>query len=179
MNRKAQVTIEYIVIIGIFIVLFAGVTLPMAFKASSASRDVELVVEMKDNLNKISSAIEIVNAQGYGSVRTVEITSSRNSWGLVAYPGYINKTLAYFVVFDSGSEVPPEISTSKSNYGAIGVDIDGVYKNSLNSSYIILNETGRWKVLVRNNNFNSAEGVIYIRKTIVNGDTIVININSQ
>ncbi len=183
MNRRAQITLEFIVIIGIFMIIFTGVTLPMAFKVSSASRDNAIVLEMKSNLNNIASAVEVVGAQGYGSTRTVEITSDMNNWGISAYPDYLNRTLVYYVNFSSNSGIPTEIKTDVTDIGALGTYIEGVEENNgtlANSFYYFNgNGNGTWKVRIENQNSRYTRGVIRIGNTLIDGDTINMTILPQ
>lgn len=175
--KKAQVTLEYLIVLGLFIVIFAGITLPMAFKSASASRDIDVVMEMKQNLDKIASAIELTAAQGYGSVKTVEITSSRKSWRLLAYR---NATLVYVVEFPSAADVPPEIRYGNTRYGYLAVNISGVqpWNSSMTSSGIVFsgNGEGRFRVRVENLNTGSVLGRIVIANTLIGNNTINITI---
>lgn len=175
--NKAQITLEYIVVLGMFVLVFVGITLPMAFQSASASRDLDVVVEMKQNLDKIASAIEMAAAQGYGSVRTVEIISSQKDWWLMAYN---NATLVYVVVFPSSEDVPAQIRYGNTRYGYVAVNVSGVqpWNPSMPTTSIKFNGNGkgRWKVRIENQNTGSIAGRIVIANTLIDNSTINITI---
>ncbi|GCC11100.1 hypothetical protein IPdc08_01148 [archaeon] len=183
MNRSAQVTLEFIVIIGIFMIIFTGITLPMAFKVSSASKDNAIILEMKNNLNNIASGVEVVGSQGYGSTRTVEITSDISNWGISAYPDYLNRTIVYYVNFSSNVGIPTDIETNITGIGALGTDVGWVEENNgtLTNSFYNFNGNGKgtWKVRIENMNSGYTKGVIRIGNTLIGGDTINMTILPQ
>jgi hypothetical protein len=77
---KGQVTIEGILILGFFILIFVGITFPSALRISGYSNEVVSILEAQNNLDKISGAVEMVAAAQRGTVRTVTITSNINNW---------------------------------------------------------------------------------------------------
>jgi len=176
--RKAQITIEYVIIIGIVMVFFTAVTLPLSFRVSDASRDVEVVTEMQSNLDSISSAIRTANAQGPGSVRTVEVISSRENWSVLAYSSDVDGAITYGIYFASEEDVPPEISTGEAVFGAMGRDIEGIANSGTASSFNGSGK-GRWKVRVENSNYGGGLGELQVGDTLINDTTINITIISR
>ena len=138
---KGQVTIEGILILGFFILIFVGITFPAALRVSSSSNDVAVIMEAQNNLNKISSAVEMVAAGQKGTVRTVTIVSNINNWEINtnAPNGSINPSpkrpiLNYEIgIWESDDEVPGQLyrirysSDTNSGWGAVVVlDMTGV-----------------------------------------------------
>jgi uncharacterized protein (UPF0333 family) len=140
---KGQVTIEGILILGFFILIFVGITFPAALRVAGSSNDIAVIMEAQNNLNKISSAVEMVAAGQKGTVRTVTIVSNINNWEINTNAptdgGVINPTskrpiLNYEIgIWESDDEVPGQLyrirysSDTNSGWGAVVVlDMMGV-----------------------------------------------------
>jgi len=132
---RGQVTIEGILLMGFFILIFVGISFPAALKVSSSSNDIAAVTEAQNNLNKISSAVEAVAAGQKGTVRTVTIVSNIKNWEINtnAPTDGINPTpkrpiLNYEIsIWDTNDDVPGQLYRIHSGWGAVTVlDISGV-----------------------------------------------------
>lgn len=132
---RGQLTIEGILLMGFFILIFVGITFPAALRVSSSSEDIALILEAQSNLDRISSAVEAVAAGQKGTVRTVTIVSNMARWELNtnAPTDGINPTpkrpiLNYEIGFgDSVGDVPGQLYRIRSGWGAITVlDMPGV-----------------------------------------------------
>ena len=79
-DETAQVTIEGILIMGFFILIFVGITFPSGARMALSSNDVAAITEARGNLDKILSALEMAAAGQKGTVRTVTIVSNLDNW---------------------------------------------------------------------------------------------------
>lgn len=70
-KENAQITIEAILIIGFFILIFFSITVPMAFKVAHYSRDLSVASDARFAFNEILSAANSVVVNG--SRRTISI----------------------------------------------------------------------------------------------------------
>jgi uncharacterized protein (UPF0333 family) len=132
---KGQVTIEGVLILGFFVLIFVGVTFPAGLLSAGSANDVAAVTEAQNNLNKISSAVGLVSAGQKGTVRTVTIISNIASWEINtnAPMDGINPTskrpvLNYEVsIWGSNADVPGQLYRIRSGWGAVtALDIPGV-----------------------------------------------------
>ena len=136
---KGQVTIEGILILGFFILIFVGVTFPAGIRTANSANDVAAVTEAQNNLNKISSAVGLVAAGQKGTVRTITITSNIDSWEINtnAPMDGINPTskrpiLNYEIsIWNSNDDVPGQLyrihASGNSSWGAVVIlDVPGV-----------------------------------------------------
>lgn len=163
-DENAQVTIEGLLIVGFFILIFIGISLPAGLKVASSSNDVAAVTEAQNNLNRISSAVEMVAAGQKGTVRTVAIVSNLDNWQLNtnAPTDGINPTskrpvLNYEIsIWDSDADVPGQLYRIHSGWGAVTVlDIPGVSTGesaglSQRSCGRVGDGRGTWDVRVEN-----------------------------
>ncbi|MEE8400900.1 MAG: hypothetical protein V3R86_01945 [Candidatus Hydrothermarchaeaceae archaeon] len=134
-DDRGQLTIEGILLMGFFILIFVGITFPAALRVSSSSEDIASILEAQSNLDRISSAVEAVAAGQKGTVRTVTIVSNMGSWELNtnAPTDGINPTpkrpiLNYEIgIWGSVGDVPGQLYRIRPGWGAITVlDIPGV-----------------------------------------------------
>ncbi len=136
---RGQVTIEGILLMGFFILIFLGISFPSALRVSSSSNDVAAIMEAQNNLNKISSAVEAVVAGQKGTVRTVTIVSNIEKWEINTYaptdginPTSKRPVLNYEIgIWGSDEDVPGQLyrihSGANASWGAVTVlDIPGV-----------------------------------------------------
>lgn len=96
MRDKGQITLEAIFIFGMFILIFIGISLPLAFKAKDAANDVAVVSDAGYAAEQITSASKgvvmpgarrsmSVYIPGYSSrARTIATTLSTDGESLVA-----------------------------------------------------------------------------------------------
>ncbi|MDI6654883.1 MAG: hypothetical protein QME59_03245 [Candidatus Hydrothermarchaeota archaeon] len=71
MREKGQITIEAIIIFGALILIFVGVSVPLAFKVKDAATDVAIVSDARYAAEKIVSAANSISTPG--EKRTVEV----------------------------------------------------------------------------------------------------------
>ncbi|MDD3178395.1 MAG: hypothetical protein PHR26_02655 [Candidatus ainarchaeum sp.] len=70
-NKKAQISIEYIVFIAIFLMFFQAVLYPSAVFAENIINDVSSISQSSQSINSLSNSIEsLANSSGYGK-RTI------------------------------------------------------------------------------------------------------------
>ncbi len=177
MKNKAQITLETILIIAFFILILVGVSIPMSFKASQAGRDTTRVLEMRSNLEKISSAIQAVQALGPGTMRTVRITSNSKSWAIATGDPVANASISYWIEWESRERVASELLYSNSifsppnHFGGLGKNITGIVADRFNYTYFAGDGKGSFEVRVENNNTAGGDSHIYITRS---GNTISI-----
>ncbi len=70
-DEKGQITIEAVLILGFFILIFIGVTVPMAFDARNAATDTTIVADAKFATEQIAAAASTVITNG--SKRTIDV----------------------------------------------------------------------------------------------------------
>jgi uncharacterized protein (UPF0333 family) len=70
-GEKGQITIEAVLILGFFIMIFIGVTVPMAFNARTSAIDTTVLADAKFATEQIASAASTVVVNG--SKRTLEV----------------------------------------------------------------------------------------------------------
>jgi|GEM_PF-1999571 len=70
-DEKGQITIEAILIMGFFVLVFFSITVPLAFRAVDAARDLSVAGDAKYAFNEIASAANSVVANG--SKRTINV----------------------------------------------------------------------------------------------------------
>lgn len=71
MREKGQITIEAIIIFGALILIFVGVSVPLAFKVKDAATDVMAVSDARYAAEQITAAANSVSTPG--EKRTVEV----------------------------------------------------------------------------------------------------------
>lgn len=132
---KGQVSIEGILILGFFILIFVGVTFPAGIRMTSSSNNIAVITEAQNNLNIISSTVEMVAAGQRGTVRTVKITSNVDNWEINtnAPTDGLNPTskrpvLNYEIsTWNSSGDVPGQLYRIRSGWGAVTeLEISGV-----------------------------------------------------
>ena len=70
-GEKGQITVEAVLILGFFIMIFVGVTLPMAFDARRAAVDTTVLADARFATEQIASAANTIVVNG--SKRTIEV----------------------------------------------------------------------------------------------------------
>lgn len=71
MNNRGQITVEAILIFGLIILLFIGVSVPLAFKAKDMANDAGAVSDARYALEQLASAVNSVSTPG--EKRTISI----------------------------------------------------------------------------------------------------------
>ncbi len=74
-EKKAQISIEALIILGFIIIILVSITYPMAFKASSTAQDVKYATLTRTVADKISHAINFVYYSGVGTEKTFYINA--------------------------------------------------------------------------------------------------------
>ncbi len=136
---RGQISIEGILLLGFFILIFVGITFPSAIRVSGSSSEIAAIMEAQNNLNTISSAVGLVAAGQRGTVRTVTIVSKIEKWEINtnAPTDGINPTskrpvLNYEIgIWGSDEDVPRQLyrihSGANASWGAVTVlNISGV-----------------------------------------------------
>ncbi len=176
---RGQVTIEGVLILGFFILIFVGITFPSAVRVSGYSNEISAITEAQSNLNKISSAVELVAAGQKGTVRTVTIVSNIDSWGINtnAPTDGINPTskrpiLNYEIgIWSSTDDVPRQLyrirTSGNSSWGAVTVlEMSGVSNGESaspgqRSCSHATNGMGTWDVRIENAASSSAQYIVF------------------
>lgn len=73
MDNRGQISAEYLLLLVVTLVILSSVTIPMLTKSVDASNDVSDTSEVKNAVNSIASAVDIVYANGPGAKRTLDI----------------------------------------------------------------------------------------------------------
>lgn len=73
MDSRGQASVEYIFLILIFLIVLTAVTVPLAGNAISSSQNVSITSDAQTALSTIVNAVNVVYANGPGSVRTVNV----------------------------------------------------------------------------------------------------------
>lgn len=176
---KGQVTIEGVLILGFFILIFVGITFPSGIRMVSYSNDVAAITEAKNNLNKISSALELVASGQIGTVRTVTITSNVANWEINtnAPADGINPTskrpiLNYEIsIWNSNANVPGQLyrirTSGNSSFGAVtALEMPGVSTGEAvglgqRSCSHTGDGVGSWDVRIENNATSTAPYIVF------------------
>lgn len=182
MPEKGQITVEAILILGLFILLFVGISMPTAFQIYDRSTDTSVILEMRTNTDVIVSAIKIVIAGGSGSVRTVKIKSNVANWELSAYDtSYGSPTLTYGVKWSNAEDVPSELINNAENntWGGLSkASMGGIATSGTTSRYTFSGTgQGNWYVKVTNS-ATSTSPTLDVSTTLTNGDTIEITLTN-
>lgn len=92
MNEKGQITVEAIILIGIFFLILLSITVPMLFYSKGAAEDVTVVSDARYAVESITSAVNSVVTPG--SKRTIEvyIPAARSAGNVSGSTPYINIT---------------------------------------------------------------------------------------
>ena len=155
MNNRGQITIEAILILGLFILIFIAVTFSMGLRVQEYSNDLAIATEARANLDKISDGIMIVRAGGPGTTKTVTITSTFNNWSIATGNNLgRNQAIIYGIGFSNSNTIPDEMNStgpiSGLFWGTFGEDISGI--NAGNSiTTITVNGAGTWNVMIKHN----------------------------
>lgn len=159
-NEKGQITIEAVLIIGFFVFVFFSITVPLAFRAVGAARDLSVASDARYAFNEILSAASSITANG--SKRTIN----------VYIPGYNAASASekrVTVICASGSTLYGKVILAKNNeiksfsaplYGS------GWALGDANGSSNIIEDTGRrhtititWKNIVSDQTNSAPVGV--------------------
>jgi hypothetical protein len=70
-DEKGQITVEAVLILGFFIMIFVGVTVPMTFNARYTAIDTSILTDAKFATEQIASAVNTVVVNG--SKRTIDV----------------------------------------------------------------------------------------------------------
>ena len=178
-REKGQVSIEAVLILGFFILIFAGITNPAGIRSAVWSNDVAAVTEAQANLDKISSAVEFVAVGQKGTVRTVTIVSNIKNWEINtnapmdgANPTPRRPVINYEIsIWRSVDNIPGQlyrIQTIGGNvWGAVTVlDITGVSTGEAaglgeRSCSHVGNGEGSWDVRIENMADSSAPYIVF------------------
>lgn len=178
-RETGQVTIEGVLILGFFILIFVGVTFPAGIRMSSSSNDIAAVTEAKNNLNTISSAIELAAAGQRGTVRTVTIKSNVANWQINTNapmdgtnPTPQRPVLNYEIsIWESNSLVPGQLyrirASGGSSFGAVTkLEIPGVSTGEAaglgqRSCTHTGNGEGTWDVRIENDSNTTAPYIVF------------------
>ncbi|WP_407415610.1 class III signal peptide-containing protein [Methanobrevibacter sp.] len=76
-DNNGQVSLEYLLIFAISIAILIVFTLPLTEQAIEDTLDVSTSLDVKNDLSKITQAIEKVYGEGQGSKQTVNIITSK------------------------------------------------------------------------------------------------------
>ncbi len=180
MPEKGQITVEAILIIGLFILLFVGISMPTAFQVYDRSTDTSVILEMRTNTDAIVSAIKIVRAGGSGSVRTVKIKSNVNNWKLSAYDtdNPNTNTMTYWVKWSDAADVPYELVKNGVWGGYSTTSIGGISgSGTMSTIQFSGNGTGQWNVKVTNS-ATSTSPTLDVSTALTNEDTIEITLTN-
>lgn len=97
--EKGQITVEAVLILGFFILIFFAVTVPMAFNAMNSATDATVLADAKFATEQIASAASAVVVNG--SKRTIEVyvpgynsSAIRIGTRICASGSYVNTTVA-------------------------------------------------------------------------------------
>lgn len=174
-DENAQVTIEGVLILGFFILIFVGVTFPAGIRMASSSNNVAVIMEAQNNLDKISSAVGMVAAGQKGTVRTVTIVSNIANWEINTNaptdgtnPTSKRPVLNYEIsIWNSSGDVPGQLKRIRSGWGAVTVlDIPGVSTGESaglgqRSCGRIGDGKGSWDVRIENAANSSAPYIVF------------------
>lgn len=171
--ERGQVTIEFIIIFGFFILILVGASMTTALKSARASTDLDAVLEARENLNRIVSAVETVNALGPGAAQSITITSSLRSWEVNTNPpndgtnpASKRPVLSYEIgAWDSEEKVPSQLYRIHSGWGALVVlDIPGIGNGPAGEERACTfdgNGKGTFNLRVENNVTNSTPRIFF------------------
>jgi hypothetical protein len=178
MRNKAQITLEAILIIAFFVLVLVAVSFPMSFKVSEAGRDVSRVLEIRNNLEKVVSAIKVVQALGPGAVRTVTITSDSKRWALATGDPVTGSSISYWIAWEEKKRIPAELAYTTTfdasrHFGGMGRNISGINADAFNYIYFDGDGKGSFEVRVENTNSAGVESRILISRS---GSTINITL---
>ncbi|NOZ77203.1 MAG: hypothetical protein GXO65_05960 [Euryarchaeota archaeon] len=158
MDERGQITVEAILIFGMLTLIFVGISFPAMLKTYRAGSDTATVMEMKQNLNRIAGGIEFARRGGPGTVRTVTITTTTDTWAVASYPdswGSDYGQLNYLIKWNSSSDVPDEVQVNNSDIGLLKIDsFQGI---SSPSSVQVCPPSpydkgpGSWEIIITNN----------------------------
>lgn len=70
--KSGQFSVEFVIVLGVLLVLIASVTMPMYRSAEEDAQQVTRLAEAREAANKIASALNTVYSGGVGSKQTVE-----------------------------------------------------------------------------------------------------------
>jgi|Deesub1362A_J573_1020465.scaffolds.fasta_scaffold00350_39 uncharacterized protein (UPF0333 family) len=173
MDNKGQMTMEGILIMGFFILIFVGISFPAMIKVYKASNDASIILESRENLDKISKAIEMVRANGNGSIRTVTIKSSSLNWSISAYDSDNpnNDILTYWIKWKTTDRVPSELIKNGSSGGLGKNSIEGVSSSGNESSSGYLSP-GTYSVKIENRATTTSPEI----SISANGTTVLITL---
>lgn len=73
MDRKGQISVEFIFLILIFLIIMGSITIPLVGNSIDAAMDVSKVSDSKATVQNIANAVNIINANGPGAKRTLDV----------------------------------------------------------------------------------------------------------
>lgn len=176
---RGQISIEGILLLGFFILIFVGITFPSALRVSGSSDEIAAITEAQNNLNTISSAVGLVAAGQRGTVRTVTIVSKIGYWEINtnAPADGINPTsqrpeLNYEIsIWGSADDVPRQLyrirqsPDTNSGWGALTViDMAGVSTGEsagLGQRSCRQKGSGTWDVRIENAASTSSPYIVF------------------
>jgi len=98
MSQRGQVTIEALLIIGFFLIVLIGVSVPMAWESKRTAIDVTSVADAKFAVEQIASAASSVTTPG--SKRTIEV------W----VPAYSARSISTSITLEGGKNMTATVS---------------------------------------------------------------------
>lgn len=99
MDKRGQLSLEYLLLTLVVLVLLGAVTIPLIGTSIDASMDVSAVSDAKATVETISSAADVVYANGPGSKRTMDVYIPQNN-NLVTR----NRTVGMNITYSRGSK---------------------------------------------------------------------------
>ncbi|GBE18154.1 hypothetical protein BMS3Abin16_00746 [archaeon BMS3Abin16] len=157
-DEKGQITVEAILILGFFMLIFIGVTVPMAFNARSAAIDTSVLADAKFATEQIAGAAGTVIVNG--SRRTINVyVPGYKSGGInigtrICTDGsYINTTVA---INRSTSGMNQSRVIESYNISAKLFGTGWTLTNPAGGAYISENKGTRYTIVIEYKSINSA-----------------------
>jgi uncharacterized protein (UPF0333 family) len=135
-GEKGQITVEAVLILGFFVLIFIGVTVPMTFEARNTALDTTIIADAKFATEQIASAANTVILNG--SKRTIDVYVPGASAGSIN----ISTTICNST---DGSAINTTVAITRSNFSeshAITSELKGG-NWVLNSNGCIVENQGR------------------------------------
>lgn len=99
MESRGQVSAEFLLLILVVLIIFAGVTIPLLGSSINATTDISKSSDAKSSLIEIANAVNIVYANGPGAKRTVDVYIPQDN----SYLTYNNYNLTLNVTLSNGT----------------------------------------------------------------------------
>lgn len=133
MKSKAQITIEAIILVGIFILILMGITMPMALKAQRTATEVSFASDAKYATEQILAAANSLSAPG--AKRTIVVyvpgaTSARNT--TTNNKPFVNFTT--YIATDGSSLITTVSMVRNNDDGSVFMSESYTYRSALYGS---------------------------------------------